>query len=399
DHRRQGAQQKLFFVSELSPGSPFFLPHGTRVLERLFNLARREYFDGGYSEVVTPQLFKDTLWKTSGHLENYQDDMYFVGKHEQGSSAATSTDTDGRPGNHANHATTSSSLMGLKPMNCPGHCVLFDSVDVHSFRNLPVRYAELSPLHRAESSGSLSGLFRVRRFHQDDAHVFCRVDQVKSEIASIVDSIRRVNRLFDLTPQFYLSTRPDQYIGSPKIWKAAEAALAEVLDEAGVSWSVREGDGAFYGPKIDVVVRDVLQRPHQTSTVQLDFNLPERFRLAYQSPEQTMERPVLIHRALFGSLERLMGILIEHYAQSGWPFWLSPRQVVVVPLHPPTHSAYAAQVLAQLRAIRGPLGPVHARLDQSDRKLGKVVREAMAQRVNVVAIVGDHEMQNNVVTL
>ncbi|KAJ2984659.1 hypothetical protein NUW58_g5946 [Xylaria curta] len=330
DHRQLGVQQELFTTSVYSPGSPILLPNGARIFNRLVEFLRRQYARYGFDEVITPTIYKKALWKKSGHLENYSDDMFTVTSTSPSrSDAAKDSEED---------------EYGLKPMNCPGHCLIFAS-HLRSYRDLPIRYADFSPLHRNEISGALSGLTRVRRFHQDDGHIFCRPSQIEEEIRKTLDFVRVVYSTFKLGPyRLTLSTRPaDHYIGAPEEWETAEGALKRALDVSGQDWTINEGDGAFYGPKIDIVLRDSDGKEHQTATIQLDFQLPKRFDLGYVAPAPEYERrgetttdpdalnetglvtPVLIHRAVLGSVERLMALLIEHY-NGAWPFWLNPRQ-------------------------------------------------------------------------
>ncbi|CAI9101279.1 OLC1v1038567C1 [Oldenlandia corymbosa var. corymbosa] len=279
DHRELGKKQELFFFHPLSPGSCFFLPHGTRVYNKLLEFIRNEYWDRGYEEVVTPNNFNMELWEKSGHAQNYKENIFvFEIEHQE---------------------------FGQKPMNCPGHCVMFKH-RVRSYRELPLRLADFGVLHCNEASGALSGLTRVRRFQQDDAHIFCTESQ--------------------------LSTRPEEkFVGELETWDKAEAALTEALNEFGQPWEVNEGDGAFYGPKIDISVKDAMRRKFQCATLQLDFQLPSRFDLSYTTEDEIRERPVMIHRAILGSVERMFAILLEHY-KGKWPFWLSPRQAIVCPV-------------------------------------------------------------------
>lgn len=357
NHRTLGQQQELFFFHELSPGSAMWLPHGTRVYNTLIEFFRTEYRQRGYQEVITPNMFNAKLWHQSGHWQNYKDDMFtFEVEKEE---------------------------WALKPMNCPGHFLMFAHRN-RSHQELPIRMADFGVLHRNEASGALSGLTRVRRFQQDDAHIFCREDQVESEIEQIFDFLRVVYGLFGFTFKLKLSTRPENYMGERKVWDMAEARLQSALDKfskapGGVPWELNEGDGAFYGPKIDITISDSLRRDFQCATIQLDFQGPQNFSLEYvtneapvkkteeeqkpvpvTAPEQPKEktsevappatkdgkapfkrvtkpltpgcaRPVIIHRAIMGSVERFTGILIEHFAGK-WPFWLSPRQILVIPV-------------------------------------------------------------------
>ncbi|CAL1709640.1 unnamed protein product [Somion occarium] len=315
DHRKIGKEQELFFFNDLSPGSAFFLPHGTRIYNTLVELMRSEYFKRGYQEVISPNMYNAKLWETSGHWQNYGEDMFALDVEKE--------------------------KWALKPMNCPGHCVIFDSRD-RSYKELPIRMAEFGIIHRNEASGALTGLTRVRRFVQDDTHVFCMHSQVEEELYALFDFMERIYGLFGFEFKLELSTRPEKHLGSIETWDQAEAQLKKALEKQYPGqWELNPGDGAFYGPKIDITIRDALRRSFQCATIQLDFQLPERFGLKYRSAEDNAEnkdkppsRPVIIHRAILGSLERFIAILTEHFAGK-WPFWLSPRQVLVVPVAGP----------------------------------------------------------------
>ncbi|HEX5371079.1 MAG TPA: threonine--tRNA ligase, partial [Dehalococcoidia bacterium] len=283
DHRRLGRELGLFFVDPIAPGSPFFLPKGATIYNLAIGFLRDMYPRYSYQEVITPQIFSADLWKRSGHYDNYRDNMYFIEEDDQ--------------------------ELGVKPMNCPGHCVMYGS-QVHSYRELPLRYADFGRLHRFERSGTLHGLTRVRSFSQDDAHIYCTIDQIGGEIASLIAMMREAYAAFELgEPRFTLSLRPDKRMGSDDVWDRAEAALRQPLQASGVQFEEVPNEGAFYGPKIDLFMDDVLGREWQISTFQLDFNLPERFDLTYAAEDGSLQRPVMIHRAILGSIERFMGIL------------------------------------------------------------------------------------------
>lgn len=421
DHRHLGIAQQLFFAHDSSPGSPFVMPHGMRLIRKVERVIRDLYDAFGYEEVQTPQLYRSSLWKQSGHWDKYRDDMFSA----QGFSCC---------GDHEG-------VFGLKPMNCPGHCVMF-AHQPRSYRELPWRLAEFSPLHRNEASGALSGLTRVRRFHQDDAHVFCMPSQVAKEIESMLHMLSLGYRVFGFGNRYelVLSTRPDNFIGDISVWDRAEASLKQALDQCGKPWSLNEGDGAFYGPKIDIRLVDAMGRKHQTATIQLDFQLPERFQLEYaQAPSEEgaheirpgYARPVMIHRAILGSFERFLAILVEQ-CKGWWPFWLSPRQAIVIPVfgsEPTSHeriAEYAQEVQATLcgttqeaRESRNPFlsaamahhtlqVPSRTRfqveipphyLSSSGDTLGKKVRHAQLQRYNFILIVGQQEMQNRTINV
>ncbi|KAK6522797.1 hypothetical protein TWF281_002231 [Arthrobotrys megalospora] len=337
-HHAIATQTHLYSTLPYSPGSPFFLPHGTRIFNRLIEFLRAQYSLYGYSEVLTPTIYNDALWEKSGHLENFRDDMFKVSSakkkqhvHQQNEGEGEGLNA-GKEGGEAEGGEEG--MYSLKPMNCPGHCLLY-KVEGHTYADLPLRFAEFAPLHRDEIRSALTGLTRVRRFHQDDAHIFCRPDQISTEISSTLSMIDTVYSVFGLSNyKFVLSTRPENYMGNLSDWEKAEEALQNNLNASGKNWTINEGDGAFYGPKIDIILTDSQGKEHQTATVQLDFQLPQKFELSYDSSDGTggtKETPVIIHRAIFGSLERFMALLIEKY-QKRWPFWMSPRQVKVIPV-------------------------------------------------------------------
>ncbi|WFD29127.1 threonine--tRNA ligase [Malassezia sp. CBS 17886] len=435
DHRALGTAQSLFFAHESSPGSPFVLPHGMRVLRRVERVIRDLYDVFGYEEVQTPQLYRRALWQQSGHWDKYREDMFSA----QGFA-------DARAGSPCCDAHADE--FGLKPMNCPGHCVMFASRP-RSYRELPLRLAEFSPLHRNEASGALSGLTRVRRFHQDDAHVFCTPPQVAAEIEAMLHMLALAYRVFGFGDRFelVLSTRPDSFLGELDAWNAAEASLKAALESSGRAWTLNAGDGAFYGPKIDIRLVDAMGRRHQTATIQLDFQLPERFQLAYEQPAEARDdapgaqpaerhaRPVMIHRAILGSFERFLAILLEQ-CRGWWPFWLNPRQAVVVPVFGGADradhariAAYAATVQRTLqggheaardvaaqpdpfpRAAAAHAGvPLPARtrfhvelppayLSASGDTLGKKIRHAQLARYSFVVVVGRQEVDSGTVNL
>ncbi|KAL9086615.1 MAG: hypothetical protein Q9165_007058 [Trypethelium subeluteriae] len=393
NHRELGVSSSLFTSSIYSPGSPLFLPNGAYVFNRLVSFLRAQYALFGFREVVTPTMYKKSLWEKSGHWENYADDMYEVtGRGARGTKndAATEQDQDEE--------------FGLKPMNCPGHCLLFGS-EKRSYRDLPIRYADFSPLHRNEISGALSGLTRVRRFHQDDGHIFCRSSQILEEISNTLRFISMVYDTFKLGPyKLVLSTRPkDQYIGTTSEWNRAEAQLREALDASGREWSINDGDGAFYGPKIDIILKDSDGKEHQTATVQLDFQLPQRFELSYDTPELGTDRPVLIHRAILGSLERFMALLIEHY-NGRFPFWIAPRPCIVLSVTDrddvKRYAKHVQQTLSGLPFYEeeeiqpAQLNDVHipVDIDTSARRLQKKILEAKNKGYNHIVVIGPRDL-------
>jgi threonyl-tRNA synthetase len=460
DHRNIGTGQELFFFSQLSPGSAFFYPAGAVIYNRLIDLIRREYKVRGYSEVITPNMYSNTLWQTSGHWAKYKDNMFTFKVEEQD--------------------------FGLKPMNCPGHCILFDSI-LRSYKELPLRFADFGVLHRNELSGALSGLTRVRRFQQDDAHIFCTVEQIQEEILAVLDFLEHVYGILGFEFKFELSTRPEGALGEKELWDKAEAALADALNRSGHPWKENPGDGAFYGPKIDIKVSDALKRDHQLGTIQLDFNLPIRFNLQYRTAETEeaheeekeekkekpvkapkvpkekkvkkgkkgegeapvegevaaegekpveeakpveevkpaeetkpseetqsehshahshshhhkheenhlktgFTRPVMIHRAVLGSVERMLAILCEHTGGK-WPFWLSPRQIKVIPISE-KFIGYAEAVAERLK-----LEGYAAELDRTNFTINKKVRNAQIAQFNYIAVAGEEEMKSGSVDL
>jgi threonyl-tRNA synthetase len=358
DHRKLGKELDLWSFHAIAPGSPFFHPKGACVYNALIGFIRRLYERYGYGEVITPQIADVELWKRSGHYENFRENMFFC-------------EIDERE-------------FGVKPMNCPGHTFVYGSAK-RSYRELPLRYADFSKLHRYEKSGVLHGLTRVRTFSQDDAHIFCTPAQVQQEITRVIEMAGVVHRAFGFEDvRVFLSTRPAQRMGSDEIWDHAEGALRAALEANDLRFEINPGDGAFYGPKIDFLFRDALRREWQLTTIQLDYALPERFDLTYVSPEGKEERPVMIHRALLGSIERFLAILIEHTA-GAFPLWLAPVQVKVLTLTE-RQEEYGAEILAELRGkgLRG-------ELDIRNEKLGYKIRQAQLEKIPYMLILGDRE--------
>ncbi|XP_048212921.1 threonine--tRNA ligase, mitochondrial isoform X2 [Perognathus longimembris pacificus] len=383
DHRRLGKEQELFFFHELSPGSCFFLPRGTRVYNALVAFIRAEYTRRGFSEVKTPTLFSTKLWQLSGHWEHYKEDMFTL--QPPGTNRAASTQSDPPAG-------LPTDTLALKPMNCPAHCLMF-AHRPRSWRELPVRLADFGVLHRAEASGSLGGLTRLWRFQQDDAHIFCAPDQLEAEIQGCLDFLRSVYQVLGFSFRLALSTRPSDFLGEPSLWDQAEQILQQALEEFGEPWDLNPGDGAFYGPKIDVRLHDALGRPHQCGTIQLDFQLPLRFGLQYKGQAGAPEHPVLIHRAVLGSVERLLGVLAESCGGK-WPLWLSPFQVVVIPVGP-EQEEYARQVQQSLQAA-GLASDLDA---DSGVTLSRRVRRAQLAHYNFQFVVGQKEQSKRTVNI
>uniref|UniRef100_A0A2P2LKS4 threonine--tRNA ligase n=1 Tax=Rhizophora mucronata TaxID=61149 RepID=A0A2P2LKS4_RHIMU len=366
DHRLLGVKQELFFCHELSPGSWFFLPHGTRIYNKLMEFIRTQYRERGYEEVKSPNMYNMKLWDKSGHAANYKENMFVLEIEKQ--------------------------EFGLKPMNCPGHCLMFQH-RVRSYRELPLRLADFGVLHRNEASGALTGLTRVRRFQQDDAHIFCRESQVKDEVRGVLDFIDYTYKIFGFTYDLKLSTRPEKYLGDLATWNKAEDALKEALNEFGKPWQINEGDGAFYGPKIDISVSDALKRKFQCATLQLDFQLPARFELDYSAEDEAkIERPVMLHRAILGSVERMFAILLEHY-KGKWPLWLSPRQAIVCPVSEKSQP-YALQVRDRIHKAG-----YYVDADTTDRKIQKKIREAQLAQYNYILVVGEDEVKTGQVVI
>ncbi len=366
DHRRLGRELGLLMFHEYSPGAPFFLPKGAIVYNELLRFLREEYARRGYTEVITPLLYDKALWETSGHWEHYRENMFL-------------TSVEGRE-------------FSLKPMNCPSHCLVYAN-EGHSYRDLPLRIADFAPLHRNELSGTLSGLTRVRKFSTDDGHIFCAPEQLQDELRAVLEFVDYVySDVFRMEYRVELSTRPEKYLGEIALWDRAEAALADVLKDLAIEYKVNPGDGAFYGPKIDIHLKDALGRSFQCATVQVDFQLPLRFGLTYEGADGGKHAPVMIHRAIFGSVERFFGVLIEHLA-GRFPLWLSPEQARILPIAD-RHNGYAQIVLGKLRAAG-----IRATLD--DRKLttNKKVREGELDKVNYLLVIGDREVESRTVNV
>jgi len=361
DHRKLGKELGLFMFSELSPGSPFWQPAGMAIWNELSKLWREENRRRGYREVKTPILYDVDLFKQSGHWDTYRENMYF-------------TDVEDRP-------------MGLKPMNCPAHIQLFKD-DRRSYRDLPIRYSEQGLVHRHEPSGTLHGLMRVRHITQDDAHIFCSEEQIRAEVIGCLDFGFFLYDLFGFAPRLELSTRPAKRIGSDAMWDRAESTLQDALDARGLEYEINAGDGAFYGPKIDLHMTDSLGRSWQLGTVQLDYSMPERFDLHYTGADDADHRPVMIHRALLGSFERFIGILIEHYA-GDFPLWLAPLQAIVLPIAD-RHAEAAAGVLAELHEAG-----LRAELDDRTESVGRKIRDAELRKVPFMLVIGDREAQSD----
>lgn len=365
DHKILGPKLDLFSLKEEGPGMPFIHPKGMIVWNRLIEFLRDLQLKANYVEIKTPLLLSQSLWETSGHWFHYRDNMYAFNIEER--------------------------HYAIKPMNCPG-CMLYFKSQTHSYRELPLRVAEIGHVHRHEASGALSGLFRVRSFHQDDAHIFMRPCDIKQEILGAIDLIEKIYTTFGLTYRLELSTRPEKSIGTDEEWKSATEGLQGALDAHGKPYRINEGDGAFYGPKIDIHIKDTLGRSWQCGTIQLDMSLPEKFELEYMDSDSVLKRPVMIHRALFGSIERFFGILIEHFAGK-FPLWISPRQIALLTIAD-RHQDYAATIAQELRAA----GFI-CDIDASSESMSKKIRNAQLMQVNYMLTIGDKELENKTINV
>lgn len=365
NHRKLGKELELFMFSEEAPGMPFYLANGQIIRNELESYLRQLQAKYDYHEVRTPLMMNQRLWEQSGHWDHYKDNMYFTHVDDQS--------------------------FALKPMNCPGHMLIFKN-ELHSYRDLPIRMAEFGQVHRHEFSGALNGLLRVRTFCQDDAHIFVTPQQIEKEIALALKIIDEVYEVFGFQYDIELSTRPADYMGDLELWDQAEAALENVLKHLGLPFTINEGDGAFYGPKIDIHIKDAIHRSHQCATVQLDFQLPEKFDLTYINEHNEKVRPVVIHRAVFGSIDRFLGILIEHFG-GVFPTWLAPKQVQIIGVAD-QHQEYVQQVVKALQNEQIRVG-----VDNRSEKLGKKIREAQMKKIPYILVLGDREKDQQYVTI
>ena len=370
DHRKLGTALDLFSVrDEIGGGLVLWHPNLAVVREEIENYWRSEHRKRGYVIVNTPQIAKSKLWEISGHIDHYKENMFFIRKESEDDEQYI-----------------------VKPMNCPFHIMIYQA-NRYSYRSLPLRMAELGTVYRKEKSGALSGLTRVQGFTQDDAHIFCTPEQLVDEINAIIDFVADTMKIFNMEFEVELSTRPESYVGDLKNWELAEAGLKEAMDKRGMKYEINEGDGAFYGPKIDFKVKDAIGRTWQCATIQLDFNLPERFEIKYQDKDGQMKTPVMLHRVIFGSMERFHGILIEHFA-GAFPMWLAPTQVAVVPISE-RHNDYAQKVYNKLRNMG-----IRAKLDDRSESMGYKIREALqGNKIPYVLVMGDKEIENNQVAV
>ena len=365
DHRKLGRELDLYVFNEVSPGAPIWLPGGWTIVRELERFVRENLDAAGYQEISTPILVNKKLWEQSGHWDFYQDNMFLVESEEQ--------------------------IFGLKPMNCPESTLVYRHA-LRSYRDLPLRFSDMGRLHRNERSGTLTGLFRVRQFTQDDAHVYCRLDQVQAEITAMLGLVGAWYKPFGLEPLFKLSTRPEKSLGSDEQWQVAERGLEDALRANGLAFELNPGDGTFYGPKIDVDIHDALGRRWQVATIQIDFQQPERFALEYIDTDGQPKRPVMVHRAIFGSFERFVGILTEHYA-GAFPTWLAPVQARVIPISE-KFGEYARKVHERLRTAR-----IRSELDDRNEKLGYRIRDAQLRKVPYMLVCGAREAESETVSL
>jgi len=362
DHRKISSDMDLVYFHEYSPGAPFFLPNGAIIYNELVSFIRLEYKKRGYQEVITPQMYNKKLWETSGHWEHYKDDMFLLKIEGQEYS--------------------------LKPMNCPSHCLIFNR-DVKSYKDMPVRIADFCNLHRNEFSGTLTGLVRVRKFAQDDAHIFCRFDQIEQEVLGVLEFIKYVwENVFNFKLKYYLSTRPEKAMGTSELWDKAEGLLSNALQKAGIDYVIKPGEGAFYGPKIDMDIEDALGRKWQCPTCQLDFNLPSRFNNVYIDADGKKQQCVMIHRAILGSLERFFGIMTEHFSGK-FPLWLSPVQIKLLPIAD-RHVEYCQGLKAEMEN-QG----IRVELDERTESTPKKVRDAQLMNIPLMITIGDKEIENH----
>ncbi len=366
DHKKLGRELDLFMISEYGPGFPFFLPKGMILRNELENFWYKEHTKEGYLFVKTPIMLNKDLWELSGHWYNYRENMY-------------TSEIDDK-------------TFAIKPMNCPGGMLVYKN-SLHSYKDLPLRIGELGQVHRHEASGALNGLFRVRTFTQDDAHIFMREDQIESEVVRLINFIDRMYSVFGLTYDIELSTRPlEKYIGDIAIWDKSEKALEDACHKAGHDCKINPGDGAFYGPKLDFHIKDSLGRVWQCGTIQLDMNLPERFDLTYIDSDGSKKRPVMLHRVIYGSIERFIGILIEHYG-GAFPLWLSPVQINIIPVNDEYHLEYANKIRDMLREY-----DIRVEVDARDEKLGYKMRESQTKKIPYTLVLGDKEKDNDTVS-
>ncbi len=365
DHRKLGKEAELFMFNEISPGAPFWLPNGMVVFKELEKFWREIHDNNGYQEINTPIVVKEELFRKSGHLEHYKENMFPLNLDKEN--------------------------YYLKPMNCPEATLVYSS-KLRSYRDLPIRLSEIGRLHRNELSGALGGMFRVRQLTMDDAHIFCMESHVQEEITNILDLVNKFYSVFNFKPNFYLATRPDKAMGDKKTWDNAEKALENSLKANKLKYEIKEKDGAFYGPKIDIHIKDVLNRDWQMATIQLDYQMPECFDLTYQGEDSKKHRTIMIHRAIFGSFERFIGILIEHFSGK-FPLWISPLQVIIMNVNT-NNLKFANEILRKLKENN-----IRAELDDRNESIPKKVREAQLRKINYMVTIGDKEQKNQTLAI
>ncbi len=360
DHRKLGKELELFFFNEISPGAVFWLPNGMIIFKELEKYWREIHEDQDYLEISTPIVVKEDLFKQSGHLEHYKENMFKL--------------------------TSEKEDYYLKPMNCPEATIVYSS-KLRSYRDLPLRLSEIGRLHRNEISGALGGMFRVRQLTMDDAHIFCTQEQIQEEITKVLSLVNRFYSMFEFTPSFYLATKPDKAMGERKLWDIAEKSLENALKANKIKYEIKKKDGSFYGPKIDIHIKDAIGRDWQLATIQLDFQMPERFNLTYEGQDGKKHKPVMIHRAIFGSFERFIGILTEHFAGK-FPLWLSPLQVILLTINE-NNIKFAKEVFTELKNNK-----IRVELDDRNESIPKKVREAQLRKISTMITIGDKEQQN-----
>jgi threonyl-tRNA synthetase len=397
DHRKLGKELELFMMSDLAPASPFFLPRGAHVYNTLIEFVRKQYARQGYREVITPQIFDKALWERSGHWANYRENMFLSfgadaleevpeGRSPRGTPLSDVLAAGAPAARERLSGVTLDYVCGCKAMNCPSHCVLFGS-QRRSYRELPLRMADFGRLHRYERSGVTHGLARVRTFCQDDGHIFCTPEQMQDEIAKFVDFLYAIYGVLGFEKvEIRLATRPEKRLGTDAMWDQAEGALARALEVKGLPFVLSEGEGAFYGPKLEFHITDALGRPWQLGTIQVDYNLPERFELEYIGADNAAHRPVMLHRAILGSIERFLGVFIEHVA-GAFPTWLAPEQIALLTVAD-RHNAYAHEIRAEMEA-RG----IRVVVDDTNEKLGGKIRYARNMRIPYLGVIGDKEVE------
>ncbi len=367
DHKRIGKICKFWAFHPQAPGFPFYLPYGMRLYDKIVEYAKKKHFEKGYVQVKGPIILNEELWKQSGHWDHFKENMYFTEIDERG--------------------------FAVKPMNCPGHILIYKE-DLRSYKDLPLKFFELGLVHRHEKSGVLNGLLRVRSFTQDDAHIFCTMDMVKETIKEVIMLVNEIYKDFGFENwHISLSTKPEKAMGSPQVWERAEKSLKGALEELKIDYKINEGEGAFYGPKIDFTIKDSLKRDWQCGTIQLDFSMPEKFELEYMEKDGSMQRPVMIHRAILGSIERFLAILTEHYG-GAFPLWLSPRQIAILPVSEKKFGDYAKEI-GEILNNEG----FYVEVDLRDESLGKKIREATQLKTNYLFIVGEREKNDKTVSI